>query len=207
MHERTHHLSHRRNSARDLAQIAIFAALIAALGLPGSLAIGSTAVPITFQTLGVMLTGAIIGARKGFLAVLLFHVLTIAGLPLLSGGRGGISWYTTSPSAGYVYGWLLGVLFIGYFTAKILPAYPLWAAFVITAIGGIVLIYAVGIPVTAMNLHLPMWGAVVDSFKFLPGDLIKVVATVLVAKQVHRAYPDLLVTNTRARVRVGSDSH
>ncbi|PRZ43693.1 biotin transport system substrate-specific component [Antricoccus suffuscus] len=200
-------MSHRRNSARDLAQIAIFAALIAALGLPGSLAIGSTAVPITFQTLGVMLTGAIIGARKGFLAVLLFHVLTIAGLPLLSGGRGGISWYTTSPSAGYVYGWLLGVLFIGYFTAKILPAYPLWAAFVITAIGGIVLIYAVGIPVTAMNLHLPMWGAVVDSFKFLPGDLIKVVATVLVAKQVHRAYPDLLVTNTRARVRVGSDSH
>ena len=193
-----------RYSARDLAHIAVFAALIAALGLPGSLTIGSTAVPITFQTLGVMLTGAIIGARKGFLAVLLFHVLTIAGLPLLSGGRGGISWYTTSPSAGYLYGWLLGVLFIGYFTARILPAYPLWAATLITAVGGIVVIYAVGVPVTAANLHLPLWGATVDSLKFLPGDLVKVVATVLVAKQVHRAYPGLLATDRRERSLAGS---
>lgn len=201
----------RRNSARDLAQIAIFAALIAALGLPGGLSIGSTAVPITFQTLGVMLTGAILGARKGFLAVLLFHVLTIAGLPLLSGGRGGISWYTTSPSAGYVYGWLIGVLFIGYFTAKILPNYALWAAFMITAIGGIVLIYAIGVPVTAANTGLPLWGAMVDALKFLPGDAIKVVVTVLVAKQVHSAYPGLMgiqqLRPTSPLVRVSDVPH
>ena len=185
-------LLNRRNTARDLAQVAIFAALIAALGLPGSISVGSTAVPITFQTLGVMLTGGILGARKGFLAVLLFNVLTIAGLPLLSGGRGGIAWYTTSPSAGYPYGWLLGVLFIGYFTARILSKYPLWAALTITAIGGIVVIYAVGVPVTAINAGLPLWGALVDSLKFLPGDAVKVVVAVLVAKQVHRAYPDLM---------------
>ncbi|HEY7811867.1 MAG TPA: hypothetical protein VIC62_01435, partial [Nakamurella sp.] len=53
----------RRHTARDLAQIAVFAALIAALGLPGTLYLGSTAVPITLQTLGVMLAGAILGAR------------------------------------------------------------------------------------------------------------------------------------------------
>ncbi|WP_231556313.1 hypothetical protein [Cryobacterium sp. MLB-32] len=57
-------MSVRTLSARDLAQIAIFAALIAALGLPGALALGGVAVPLTFQSLGVMLAGAVLGARK-----------------------------------------------------------------------------------------------------------------------------------------------
>ncbi len=78
-----------RSTSRDLAQIAIFTALIAALGAPGTIKVGTTGVPITFQTLGVMLAGAILGARKGFLAVMTFEVLTFAGLPLLAGSRGG----------------------------------------------------------------------------------------------------------------------
>src|SRR5215207_3989577 len=65
----------RRSTAGDLAQIAVFAALIAALGLPGAFYLGGMAVPITFQTLGVMLAAAILGARKGFLAVLLLLAL------------------------------------------------------------------------------------------------------------------------------------
>ncbi|MET0862793.1 MAG: biotin transporter BioY, partial [Nakamurella sp.] len=49
-------MANRRTTSRDLAQIAIFAALIAALGLPGTITITS-GVPITLQTLGVMLAG------------------------------------------------------------------------------------------------------------------------------------------------------
>ena len=44
-----------RLGARELAQVAVFAALIAALGIPGAITIGTAGVPITFQTLGVML--------------------------------------------------------------------------------------------------------------------------------------------------------
>jgi biotin transport system substrate-specific component len=185
-------------SVRDLAQIAIFAALIAALGLPGALSIGAVAVPITFQTLGVMLAGAILGARKGFFAVLLLLALAAAGLPLLSGGRGGIVWFTTSPSAGYLYGWLLGALVIGYLTGLLLPRYRLWAALGATALGGVVVVYLIGVPVTAINLGLPIWVALVDAAKFLPGDLVKVVVTVLVARQVHKAYPGLIPPRRRA---------
>ncbi len=191
-------VSNRRHTARDLAQIAIFAALIAALGLPGGIQIGSSPVMITFQSLGVMLAGAILGARKGFLAVLLFCVLTAAGLPLLSGGRGGISWFTTAPSAGYPYGFLLSALFIGYFTGRILPHYPIWLAFLITAFGGMVLVYAVGVPVSALNRGVPIWAAFVDSLKFWPGDTLKVIVTVLIARQVHRAYPGLITPLTPA---------
>jgi biotin transport system substrate-specific component len=181
-----------RLSVRDLAQIAIFAALIAALGFPGAISLGASIVPITLQTLGVMLAGAILGARKGFLAVLLLLALTAAGLPLLSGGRGGLVWFTTSPAAGYPYGWLLGVVVIGALTSWLLPRYPFWPALAATALGGIVAVYLIGVPVTAVNLGLPLWAALVDSAKFLPGDLVKVVVTVLVAKQVHRAYPGLI---------------
>ncbi|MEO6199573.1 MAG: biotin transporter BioY [Cryobacterium sp.] len=185
-------MTNRTLAARDLAHIAIFAALIAALGLPGALMVGAVAVPITFQTLGVMLAGAILGARKGFFAVLLFLVLVAAGLPLLSGGRGGLVFLTISPATGYLYGWLAGVLVIGYLTTRLLPKYPFWRALGATVLGGIVVIYLIGVPVTAINLGLPLWQALVGSAIFLPGDLLKVVVTVLVARQVHKAYPGLI---------------
>jgi biotin transport system substrate-specific component len=182
----------RRSTARDLAQVAVFAALIAALGIPGVLTLGSTAVPITLQTLGVMLAGAILGPWKGLAAVGVFEVLTLCGLPLLAGGRGGPAVFTVAPSAGYLYGFLAGALVIGALTRLILPRYPLWLGILVTALGGIVVIYAIGVPWTATVLHLPLWAAVADAGKFLPGDAIKVVVTALVARQVHRAYPGLI---------------
>ena len=47
-------------------------------------------VPITAQTLGVMLAGLVLGGRKGALAVLLFLFVVALGAPVLSGGRGGL---------------------------------------------------------------------------------------------------------------------
>jgi biotin transport system substrate-specific component len=181
----------RRSTAGDLAQIAVFAALIAALGLPGALYLGGTAVPITFQTLGVMLAGAILGARKGFLAVLLFIALVAAGLPLLSGGRGGLGVFI-GPSVGYLLGWLLGAALIGWFTARLLPRYRVLPALGATALGGILAVYLVGVPVFAAITATPIGVALLGATAFLPGDVIKVVVTVLVAKGVHRAWPGLI---------------
>lgn len=180
-----------RSTAGDLAQIAVFAALIAALGLPGALYLGGAAVPITFQTLGVMLAGAILGARKGFLSVLLFLALVAAGLPLLSGGRGGLGVFV-GPSVGYLLGWLLGVLVIGWLTARLLPRYRVLPALGATALGGIVAVYLVGVPVFAAITGTPIGAALLGATVFLPGDAIKVVVTVLVAKGVHRAWPGLI---------------
>lgn len=181
----------RRGTATDLAQVAVFAALIAALGLPGALYLGGTAVPITFQTLGVMLAGAILGARKGFLAVLLVIALVAAGMPLLSGGRGGLGVFA-GPSVGYLLGWLLGAAVIGWFTARLLPRYRVLPALAATALGGIVAVYLVGVPVFAAITSTPIGVALAGSALFLPGDIAKVVVTVLVAKGVHRAWPGLI---------------
>ncbi|MFE6967576.1 biotin transporter BioY [Agromyces sp. NPDC057679] len=193
----------RRGTARDLAQIAVFTGLIAALGLPGALYLGGTAVPITFQTLGVMLAGAVLGARKGFLSVLLLLVLVAAGLPLLSGGRGGLGVFV-GPSVGYLIGWLVGVAVIGWATARLLPRYRIVPALLWTALGGIVAIYLVGVPVFAAITGTPLGVAIVGSTVFLPGDVLKVVVTVLVAKGVHRAWPGLIEPRTWPWARRGT---
>ena len=74
---------------KDLAYIALFAAITAVLGLVPAVQVGP--VPITAQTLGVMLAGSILGARRGFLSQLLFLVLVAIGLPVLPGGGGGLA--------------------------------------------------------------------------------------------------------------------
>src|ERR1039458_3857102 len=79
-----------RLGSRDLALVASFAALIAVLGLPGGIPVFGNAVPVPLQALGVMLAGLVLGWRRGALSVVVLLVLVAAGLPLLSGGRGGL---------------------------------------------------------------------------------------------------------------------
>src|SRR5664279_6025528 len=182
-------MSNRRTTARDLAQIAIFAALIAALGLPGTIFVGSVGVPITLQTLGVMLAGGILGARKGFFSVVVFLTLATAGLPLLASRAVGFAIWT-GPSAGYFIGWLVGVAVIGWLTARALPAYPLWLGIVINFIGGMLIVYVCGVAV--LSFRIGFVPAVTGNLLFLPGDGLKVLVASIVVKQVHRAYPGLI---------------
>lgn len=177
--------------AADLARIAVFAALIAALGLPGTLTPFGNAVPVTAQTLGVMLAGALLGAKRGAAACLVFLALVAAGLPLLAGGRGGLGVFAGA-SAGYLVGFPLGAFVIGLLTERVLPNYRLWQGVLITIVGGILVVYAVGVPVQAARVGSGLLAVAQGALQFLPGDLIKAVITAVVAHRVHRAYPGLV---------------
>ncbi len=165
---------------RDLALIALFAALIAVLGLPGALSV-SGSVPITAQSLGVILAGSVLGGKRGFLSVLAFLVLVSAGLPLLSGGRGGLAAFT-GPSGGYLVSWPFGALVIGLLVQRTLPRYRLWWGLIANVIGGIVVIYAVGIPWTWWKVGGGFGATIVSAAQFVPGDLIKVVLAALITR-------------------------
>ncbi|MFF7941684.1 biotin transporter BioY [Nocardia gamkensis] len=178
-------------SARDMAQIAVFAALIAALGLPGAITVGFSGVPITVQTLGVILAGAVLGVRKGTAAVVVFLTLTMIGLPLLSGGRTGLT-ALAGPSAGYLIGWIPAALFIGLCTARILPKYPIALGLLINAVGGLLIIYLFGTVGLLLRTDLGVGAAITTNWAFIPGDLLKVVVASVVAKGVHRAYPGVI---------------
>ncbi len=132
-----------RIESRDLTQAAVFAGLLAALGLPGTLTIGPSGVPITLQTLGVMLAGSILGPRKGALAIALFATLAIAGLPILAGGRTGLV-ALASPTAGFFVGWFPAVIVIGLLTALMMPRYRVVWGVGINIVGGMVVIYLFG---------------------------------------------------------------
>jgi biotin transport system substrate-specific component len=178
----------RRLPARDLAFVAVFAALIAVLGLPGSFSPFGLSVPITAQTLGVMLAGLLLGARRGALAVLVFLVLVAAGLPLLAGGRGGLGVFA-GPSAGYLVGWVAGA-FVAGLLADVRPErLPLVSLLVAAVVGGIVVVYLVGIPVLAWRAGLPLDTAIAANWAFVPGDLAKAVVAAVVARGVERGYP------------------
>ncbi len=183
--------SRRRLTSRDVAQLAMGAGLVAALGLPGAIAIGGGAVPITLQTFGVMLVASLLGARKGALTMLLFLALVAAGLPLLAGGRGGLGVFA-GPSAGYLLAWPLAALLIGWLVERGRPGYRWPRGLTANLLGGIGVVYALGLPVQAWRTDVPLPETAVLAAAFLPGDLVKAVLATAVAVGVHRAMPELL---------------
>ena len=178
-------------SAGDLALIGVFAALIAALGLAGPLYPFGVQVPITAQTLGVMLAGSILGARRAALAVLAFLVLVAAGLPLLAGGRGGLGVFA-GPSAGFLIGWVPGAWVIGRLVRPGVGRAAIVHGVLANVAGGILVVYALGIPVLAARAGLSVTAAGRSSLVFVPGDLLKAVLAAVVAGAVHRGYPVLI---------------
>jgi biotin transport system substrate-specific component len=173
---------------RDLVHVALFAALVAALGLLPPLPLPWLPVPITAQTLGVMLAGSTLGARKASLALLLFHLLVAAGLPLLAGGNGGLSVYP-GPTGGFFVGFLPGAFVIGWLTERAWHRLTLPLAFAINVLGGIVVLYAVGIPWLSVAAGLPLAKAALGSLVFLPGDCVKAALAASTAVTLRRAWP------------------
>ncbi|SNV24571.1 Biotin ECF transporter S component BioY [Dermatophilus congolensis] len=176
-------------SARDLSLVASFAALIWVLGVPGAIDPVGSGVPITLQTLGVMLAGAVLGARRGAAASLVVIALCAIGLPVLAGGRGGLGVFV-SPTVGFLVGWVPGAAVVGWFASRG-PRSLVWQL-VGCLVGGVGVIHAVGVPVMAWRAHLSVGQALLADAVFVPGDVVKVVAAVGVAVAVHRAVPELL---------------
>lgn len=199
----------RRLRSRDLALIALFAGLIAALGLPGTITVLGGQIPITAQTLGVMLAGSILGGRRGALAVLTFLVLVAAGMPLLAGGRGGLAAFA-GLSAGFVLAWPLGAWACGWLTEHLVRKgrYTLPVGLIANTVGGVLVVYAVGVPFQAWRGNLGVLPSLTATAVLLPGDLLKVILTTLVARGVHAGYPTPAAiaarrTSRPARTRTG----
>lgn len=180
-----------RFTVRDLALIATFAGLMAALGLFPAFYPFGTAVPITAQSMGVMLAGTILGARRGAASMLLFLALVAIGLPLLAGGRGGLGVFA-GPSVGFLVGFPIAAYVVGWIVERGGAPYKLVFGVVANVVGGIVVLYALGIPGIAWRADLSIGKAVAAVAVFVPGDAIKAVLAALVAQGVHAAYPGLI---------------
>lgn len=176
-------------NTKDIVHIALFAALTAVLGLFPPINIPAVGVPITAQTLGVMLAGSLAGAKRGGLALLLFAILVAAGLPLLAGGRGGFGIFL-GPSGGFILSWPIAAFVIGWLFRRHGGNPPIVLSFVYLVIGGIGIVYLAGIPWVAFAAKIPLAKAFVGSMAFVPGDLVKAAVAALVTSGVRKALPN-----------------
>ena len=172
---------------KNVAYIALFAALIAVLGLIPKITL-AFGVPITAQSLGVMLCGTVLGARRGALAVGLFLLLVALGLPLLAGGRGGLGVFA-SPTVGFLVGFPVAALVTGWIVETWRSAPVGIAAGIAAVLGGVVVLYAFGVAgmSVVMGKTLPEAAALVTAF--IPGDLLKAGIAGMLTASLARARP------------------
>jgi len=188
---RNMHAALNRHSAHAITQVALFAALTAVLGLIPKVDL-PFGVPITLQSLAVMLPGCLLGGWRAFQALALFLLAVAVGLPLLSGGRGGLGAFA-APSAGYLVGFALAAGATGFIMGWLPRSTPRRAgisAFIASAAGGLVLLHAVGIGGLMWLADMPLKQALMVDMAFVPGDLIKCAVCAAVVHTVAKALPD-----------------
>lgn len=166
---------------RDMLYAAIFAALIAVLGyliipLPFS------PVPITGQTLAVMLAGCVLTPLQAGLSVITFIFMGAIGIPVFSGGTAGIG-IIFGTKGGYLLGFLIGSIVISLIRGKSNSIPRMIFACVI---GGIIIVYVLGVPwlshITGMGIHKAF---TVGALPFIPGDLMKAIVAGFIAKKIN----------------------
>jgi biotin transport system substrate-specific component len=173
-------------SSRDIVLVALFAAIMAVLGLIPPFG-ASFGVPVTVQSIGPMLAGAIIGARRGALSMLLFLALVAIGAPLLAGGRGGWIFFVDQ-GAGYRIAFPFAAWAIGLAVGR-------WAnigttgLFIVNAVFGLGLVHLFGIVVASWVTGFSLGEVFLGDLVFVPGDVLKAAVAAIVTVQLRRAYP------------------
>ncbi|GEA81073.1 biotin transporter BioY [Cellulomonas uda] len=177
----------------DVALVAVFAAFIAVCAVVPGIPTG-TGVPVTLQTFGVVLAGLVLGWRRGALAVLLYLAVGLAGVPVFSGGTGGLA-VLAGPSVGYLLGFPLAAALAGVLASAARKAtgparYLVLVASGLTATA--LTVHPLGIAGIVLRTDLTAGEAFAAGAVFFPGDTVKTLLAAAVALAVFAAYPDLL---------------
>lgn len=196
-----------RSDATDLALVAVFAALLAALSLAPAIPLGG-GVPITLQTLGVALAGLTLGPVRGFLAVLLYLAVGFAGLPVFAGGTAGLA-ILAKPSVGYLLAFPVAALVAGLLARTIARTGRLrLPKLFLSAFGAsIIIVHPAGIAGLVVVAGMDVANAALTDLAFWPGDLIKSFIAAAIALSVHKAFPWLASGQRTVRSELAGDRH
>ncbi|WP_017934086.1 biotin transporter BioY [Nocardioides sp. Iso805N] len=182
----------RRLSTTDLALVASFTALIAVCSYAAAIPVGGAGVPITLQTFAVLLTGLVLGPWRALLAVGLYFLIGLAGLPVFAEHSSGASAFTGA-SAGYLYSFALAAVVAGALAQYVLPRQRTRAVFLfIAALVATVVNHLGGIVGLRIVLDLSWHKAASIDAAYWVGDIVKAAVAAIVAAEVHRAFPALL---------------
>lgn len=172
-----------RIKSRDMVQIAAFAAIIAVsawITVPAY-------VPFTMQTFAVFFAAGVLGTKKGTLAVLVYILLGVLGLPVFSGGRAGLG-VLFGETGGYIIGFVPAVYLCGSLNDVPKCRFSLF----LSMLAGLCVIYVLGLlwfwlvyaqGDEAKSLLMIASGGILP---FIVPDLIKIALATVVAGQLKR---------------------
>ena len=165
-----------RSIAGDVALVVAGAAFT---GLLAQVVIPLYPVPITGQTLAVLLVGSTLGAVRGSLAMLAYAVLGVIGVPWFAEGHSGLG-AIASPSGGYIIGFIAAAALTGWVAERAWDHRFVGA--LLSFVGGTVITFAIGMAwlaaVLGLNLSQTLNGGL---YPFLVGGAVKaIVAAALI---------------------------
>lgn len=147
-------------------------------------------VPITLQTFFCFLAGALLGSRRGAIAMIVYLFIGLAGVPVFAGFKGGLS-TVLSPTFGFI----ISFIFTAYVTGKIIESKdkPTLIIFLIASIIGLVFNYMIGTNYMYIALSFFMddsdsvtyTGTWIVMLAYLPVDLLTIVAAALFAPRIY----------------------
>ena len=188
-------------TTRDLALAAMFAALTAVGALFAIPFIGP--IPFTLQVFFVLLAGLVLGPRLAAMSMLTYVCVGLFA-PVYAGGASGFG-ILIGPTGGYIWGFVLGAVLVGYLSQRL--ARPRLVSLACVAAAGLVPIYGIGaawlsLSLPALSPQFVLWGGVLQ---FLPMDLFKAGLAALVVVAL-AATPARLPISTLREDRVGRRS-
>ncbi len=164
-------------STKEMNLVAMFTGLTA-MGAFISIPIGE--VSISLQSLFVILSGLILGSKLGSLSQILYVLLGLVGVPIFANFTGGLQ-SVMKPSFGFIIGFIFAAYVVGKLREK-----NIWLA----SFTGTIIIYLFGLPYMYYMLNIIMLKGLsfinilkIGFIVFLPGDIIKLIASSIVAKQ------------------------
>ncbi|MDG5778422.1 biotin transporter BioY [Haloarculaceae archaeon H-GB2-1] len=178
------------STVSQFARAVVVAALTAAFAQV-SIPLPGLPAPVSFQVFAVYFAGLLLGPLWGGVALTLYLLVGVAGAPVFSNGAAGLG-YALGPTGGYLLGFLVAAVLIGAIVhRRIEPRSLADVSLVVQAgalVAGLVAIYALGVPWLALSTGMGMTKAAsVGMVVFVPGDLIKIIATLALVKGGHLA--------------------
>lgn len=163
--------------------VSLFAAIVAVLSQI-AVPLPFTPVPVTLQPLAVFLTGAVLGSRRGALALSVYVFMGAAGMPVFAQGEAGLP-VLLGPKGGYLFGFILTAFIIGKLVEWMKQ--PSAWQMALAMIAGMAVYYLTGWAQLKIVLGLP-WGKafVAGVVPFLPLDLMKALFAAYLGASVRR---------------------
>ena len=172
----------RKTKTLDMTTIAVMAALIC---VAGPLTIPAGPIPLSLATFAVYLAGSVLGRKKGTIAVGLYLLIGIIGVPVFSGFSGGFQ-----KLAGVTGGYLIGYLPCAYMSGEGSEKREQigWWYHPLMMIAGTALLYLVGTVNFMLHTGNGLGAALaLCVVPFLIGDAVKIAAATLLTVPVRKA--------------------